>query len=132
MDTVENSNDDKNLYSTYYSKANQDRISKKKPNPDWLIDGSQIAEIIRAKDWSATPLGPIEQWSQTLRTTISLCLASTFPINILWGTEGIQIYNSGYKSLCGAIHPQSIGISLVLSVPPGGGENLSATNLWGT
>ncbi|MEK6555057.1 MAG: PAS domain S-box protein, partial [Bdellovibrionota bacterium] len=78
---------------------------------DWLSGGGEISDLIRAKDWSATPLGPIELWPQSLRTTVSLCLASNFPINIIWGPEAIQIYNQGYKVLCGGVHPRAIGES---------------------
>ncbi len=79
--------------------------------PDWLTDGGEIAEIIKARDWSKSALGPIENWPQSLRTTVSLCLASNFPINILWGPDAIQIYNTGYKELCGKAHPRAIGES---------------------
>ncbi len=82
-----------------------------KPKLDWLSGGGEIAELIRAKDWSTTPLGPIELWPQSLRTTVSLCLASNFPINIIWGPEAIQIYNDGYRVLCGGVHPRAIGES---------------------
>lgn len=70
-----------------------------------------MSELISAKDWSATPLGPIDSWPASLRTTVSLCLASNFPINIIWGPEAIQIYNIGYRVVCGSAHPQSLGES---------------------
>jgi GAF domain-containing protein len=68
-----------------------------------------MGEEIRSKDWAATPLGPIESWPQSLRTTVSLCLASNFPINLIWGPQHIQIYNDGYRPLCGGKHPTSLG-----------------------
>ena len=46
---------------------------------DFLVGGGIMGELIRAKDWSATPLGPIEDWPHSLRTAVSLCLASNFP-----------------------------------------------------
>ena len=39
-----------------------------------------MGALIRSMDWSDTPLGPLDQWPQSLRTTVSLCLSSTFPI----------------------------------------------------
>jgi signal transduction histidine kinase/FixJ family two-component response regulator len=78
---------------------------------EWLSGGGELSDLIRANDWSATPLGPIESWPQSLRTTVSLCLASNFPINIIWGPDAIQIYNAGYRVLCGAAHPRAIGES---------------------
>ena len=42
---------------------------------------------------------------------MSLCLASNFPINIIWGPDAIQIYNSGYRIVCGQAHPRAVGES---------------------
>jgi PAS domain S-box-containing protein len=78
---------------------------------EWLAGGGEMSRLILATDWSATPLGPIDTWPPNLRTTVSLCLASNFPINIIWGPEAIQIYNSGYRVVCGAAHPRAIGES---------------------
>jgi hypothetical protein len=60
-------------------------------------------------DWSRTLLGPIDTWPQSLRTTVSLCLASNFPISIAWGPHRVQIYNDGYWPICGGKHPHSMG-----------------------
>ena len=68
-----------------------------------------MAALVRSRDWSLTPLGPIERWPQSLRTTVSLCLASNFPINLIWGPEHTQIYNDGYRVLCGDAHPAALG-----------------------
>jgi PAS domain S-box-containing protein len=68
-----------------------------------------MVETILAKDWSRTALGPIDSWPQSLRTTVSLCLASNFPISIAWGPRRVQIYNDGYWPICGAKHPHSMG-----------------------
>ena len=77
--------------------------------PDFLTGGGEMGKAILAKDWSTTPLGPIESWPQSLRTTVSLCLASNFPISLAWGPKRIQIYNDGYWPICGAKHPHSMG-----------------------
>ncbi len=75
----------------------------------WLTGGGEMGKLIREMDWSKTPLGPIESWPQSLRTTVSLCLASNFPISIAWGPQRTQIYNDGYWPICGAKHPHSMG-----------------------
>jgi len=75
----------------------------------WLVGGGEMGKVVRSMDWSKTPLGPIESWPQSLRTTVSLCLASNFPISIAWGPEHVQIYNDGYWPICGAKHPGSMG-----------------------
>ena len=76
---------------------------------EFLMGGGIMGELIRSKDWSVTPLGPIDDWPQSLRTTVSLCLASNFPINLIWGPRHIQIYNEGYRPICGGKHPQALG-----------------------
>jgi len=81
-----------------------------RPEQTFLSGNSEMAKLILSKDWSATPLGPIEDWPQSLRTTVSLCLASNFPINIVWGPQSSQIYNDGYRVVCGDKHPASLGM----------------------
>jgi len=71
---------------------------------------SEMAALIRSRDWSNTPLGPVELWPQSLRTIVNLCLASNFSICIIWGPEYTQIYNDGYRIICGARHPEAMGM----------------------
>ena len=76
---------------------------------DWLVGDSGVVELIRAKDWSETPLGPIGLWPESLRTTVSLILASSFPINLIWGDDAVQIWNDAYAVVCGDKHPGDFG-----------------------
>src|SRR4051812_18368162 len=76
---------------------------------EWLAGGGEMANVIASIDWSRSPLGPIETWPQSLRTTVSLCLGSNFPINIIWGDGHNQIYNDGYRIVCGDVHPRAMG-----------------------
>jgi hypothetical protein len=46
-------------------------------------------------DWSATQLGPVNAWSQSLRTIVSTLLASRHPMFLWWGPRFVQIYNDG-------------------------------------
>ncbi|WP_044129271.1 ATP-binding protein [Rudanella lutea] len=75
----------------------------------FLAGGGEMGALIRSMDWSKTALGPVDTWPQSLRTSVSLCLSSTFPILIAWGPETIQIYNDSYRPICGAKHPESMG-----------------------
>jgi PAS domain S-box-containing protein len=75
----------------------------------FLSGGGEMGRLIRLMDWSGTPLGPVQSWPQSLRTAVSLCLASNFPINIIWGPGRVQIYNDGYRPICGGKHPRSMG-----------------------
>lgn len=74
------------------------------PRPgDWLVGGGEMARFIK------TPLGPIETWPQSLRTSVSLTQASGSPIALIWGPGHVQIYNDGYWPICGAKHPSAMG-----------------------
>jgi signal transduction histidine kinase len=75
----------------------------------WLLGGGVMARVIKDKDWSLTPLGPIESWPQSLRTTVSLVQASNSPISLVWGPGHTHIYNDGYWPICGDKHPASMG-----------------------
>jgi signal transduction histidine kinase/DNA-binding response OmpR family regulator len=75
-----------------------------------FAEGGEIGALLRALDWSATPLGPMESWPQSLRTALSICLASRFPILIWWGPELVMLYNDAYRPMLGATkHPQALG-----------------------
>ncbi|MBC7546015.1 MAG: response regulator [Candidatus Sericytochromatia bacterium] len=74
-----------------------------------LAGGGEMGALMRTIDWGLTPLGPVATWPQSLRTTVSLCLSSTFPILITWGPERVQIYNDLYRPICGEKHPRSMG-----------------------
>ncbi|RYE87877.1 MAG: hypothetical protein EOO78_35285, partial [Oxalobacteraceae bacterium] len=67
-----------------------------------------MGALIRSMDWSTTPLGPLHAWPQSLRTSVSLCLSSTFPILVAWGPDNIPIYNDAYRPICGDLHPRSM------------------------
>lgn len=71
--------------------------------------GGELGRLIRNTRWRDTPLGPIEQWPQSLRTAVSMILYSDFPMIVLWGPELIQIYNDGYRLLMGSKHPGGLG-----------------------
>ncbi len=76
---------------------------------EFLSGGGASGELMRAKDWSATALGPIESWPQSLRTSISTCLNCAFPILIWWGPELVMLYNDEYGSIIGQKHPSALG-----------------------
>ncbi|RYZ78747.1 MAG: hypothetical protein EOP04_29130, partial [Proteobacteria bacterium] len=61
-----------------------------------------MGKLIRTIDWSQTDLGPTVSWPQSLKTTISICLSSTFPTSIVWGESMVQLYNDSYRPILGA------------------------------
>src|ERR1044072_974127 len=79
--------------------------------PDnFLSGGGEMGALMRAVDWSKTPLGPVETWPQSLRTAISLMLASRFAMVIAWGPDFRFFYNDRYRPVLGASkHPGALG-----------------------
>ncbi len=75
----------------------------------WLVGESELVELIRTREWGRSELGPIEDWPESLRTTVSLCLSSSFPINVIWGPRYVQIWNEAYAKVCGDKHPGELG-----------------------
>ena len=76
---------------------------------EWLTGGGETGARMREVDWSRTALGPIEQWPQSLKTAIGVVLASPVAIVMLWGPEGVMIYNDAYSVFAGGRHPQLLG-----------------------
>jgi hypothetical protein len=73
------------------------------------IGGGELGALIRRFDWSQTSLGPLFGWPLSLRTVTSLLLLSPVPIVLLWGEEGVMIYNDAYSVFAGGRHPQLLG-----------------------
>src|SRR5271166_149491 len=75
-----------------------------------LAAGGEMGALMRSYDWSSHPLGPASSWPQSLRTALSICLESRFPILIWWGTEMFMLYNDAYRSILGSTkHPRAMG-----------------------
>ena len=68
---------------------------------NWLQSSSDMAERVRQHDWANTPLGPLEQWPDVLKTTAALCFASSFPQAIVWGPQLITLYNDAFSPILG-------------------------------
>src|SRR5687768_14279024 len=68
-----------------------------------------MAARVRAFDWAATPLGPLESWPQALRIAVGICLSSRFPMFVWWGPQLVNIYNDAYIPVLGAKHPEALG-----------------------
>lgn len=84
-------------------------ISKAKYN--FLSGGGESARLIASIDWSRTALGEIDDWPQSLRTTLSIILHSKFPMFLFWGPELICFYNDAFRPSLGVEgkHPSAMG-----------------------
>jgi signal transduction histidine kinase/FixJ family two-component response regulator len=77
----------------------------------FLDGGGEMGDLIRATDWSRTPLGPVETWPQSLRTAVGIMLSSRYAMFVWWGPELTNLYNDAYRLFLGTKHPQSLGES---------------------
>jgi len=76
---------------------------------DIISGGGQMGALMRTVDWSKTSLGAITHWPQSLRTSLSICLASRFPIVLYWGPDYTVLYNDAYSTILGSKHPRALG-----------------------
>jgi hypothetical protein len=66
---------------------------------DFLSGGGRMGAMMRAFDFSGTPLGPVADWPASLRAATSICLNSRYPMFIAWGTHRSMIYNDAYTAV---------------------------------
>ena len=75
----------------------------------FLAGHSEMARLISSRDWSQHPFGPLDQWPQSLRSALSICLQSAFPTAIYWGNELRLLYNDAWAPIPGPRHPAALG-----------------------
>lgn len=71
--------------------------------------GGEMGKRIRALDWSTTPLGPMDQWPQSLRTVVNILLASRYAMWMAWGPELTFLWNDAYRPTLGIKDPWALG-----------------------
>ncbi len=72
--------------------------------------GGQVGRDLAGVDWAATPLGPPEQWPQSLRTPVRILLTSKFSMWMGWGPELTFFCNDAYRrDTLGAKYPRALG-----------------------
>ena len=82
------------------------------PTPEfaYLPQDGEMVNMLRARDWAATPLGPPSTWPESLHLQLNVCFDSPFAIAVWWGPDLIQFYNNGYRPILGATkHPAAFG-----------------------
>ena len=82
----------------------------------FLEGGGQMSALIAAHDWSAT-LPPVERWPQSLKTAVGLLIHSPVPMVLLWGADGIMVYNDAYAGFAGTRHPGLLGARVLEGWP---------------
>ncbi len=75
----------------------------------WPSPATECGRLIGETDWSRTILGPTAGWSSELRCCVDLILASPLPLVLMWGPDGVMLYNDGYATIAGPRHPSALG-----------------------
>lgn len=88
-----------------------------KPVTPRIVGDYEMSKLIRNFEWENTSLGPIAGWPQSLVTTVNIILQSPVPIVMLWGRDGIMLYNDAYSEFAGARHPALLGSKVVEGWP---------------
>ncbi len=80
-------------------------------SPVQLNSDDQIgmAARIRAFNWSATPLGPMDDWPDALKMALSIAEHSAFPTAIYWGSDLRLLYNDAWAPIPADRHPWALG-----------------------
>ncbi len=71
--------------------------------------GGELGALMREKDWSTTPLGPVLKWPRALKTAVRIALTSRHSMGVWWGKELIYLYNDAHKATLRDKHPQALG-----------------------
>ena len=70
----------------------------------------EIGRDLAAVDWTSTPLGPVDGWPQSLRTTVNILLSSQFAMWMAWGPELTFFCNAAYRrDTLGLKYPWALG-----------------------
>ena len=76
---------------------------------DFLATGGEMGAMMRAHDWSTSPLGPPEHWPAILKTTVAMMLPAAVQIVLFWGPDFVALYNDSYAPTIGDKHPRALG-----------------------
>jgi signal transduction histidine kinase/FixJ family two-component response regulator len=79
-----------------------------KISDDAFVGGGAMGALMRDTDWASTPMGPVGQWPQSLRSAVSIMLNSRYPIAIYWGADLALLYNDAWMPILGTKHPWAL------------------------
>ena len=79
----------------------------------FLRNAGETGGLIDRFDWTATAIGPIEDWSLEMKAVLAFVLRSPTPIVALWGEKGVMIYNDAYCAFAGNRHPALLGSNVL-------------------
>jgi signal transduction histidine kinase/CheY-like chemotaxis protein len=72
--------------------------------------GTPMRDMVQAFRWEDTPLGAIDGWPASLRTSVGVVMHSVHPMFLWWGEQLTQLYNDAYVPCFGeGKHPAALG-----------------------
>ena len=79
-------------------------------DPLFFFGHSINGNIARSIDWSNSPLGKAENWSNDLKTMLAMMFSNRHPVCLFWGDEKFYFYNDAYIAIVGqSKHPSAMG-----------------------
>jgi signal transduction histidine kinase len=97
------------LFGTLVDQEMNDSSVPRNASATWLAGGGEMGARMRALDWANSPLGPLDAWPQSLRSAVSICIGSRFPIVLYWGERRVVLYNDAYAEILGQKHLWALG-----------------------
>ena len=85
------------------------RSASSSPGQAAIAGTGELAGMFREHAWDETPLGRLDDWSETLIATVNMLLLSPFGFTVFWGEELTLLYNDAYRVFLGSRHPDSFG-----------------------
>jgi PAS domain S-box-containing protein len=73
------------------------------------LERDPTIKLLNEFPWAETQLGPAEEWRPGLKGAVRLMMASTTPMVMMVGPQGILIYNDAYARFAGQRHPEIFG-----------------------
>lgn len=80
--------------------------------PSSLPARDTLADLVSRFDWASTSLGEMSTWSQSQRAIVAFALRSPLAIAMMFGADGVMVYNNAYADISGDKHPQMLGMKV--------------------
>ena len=80
--------------------------------PSSLLRRDTLADLVARFDWAATSLGAMTNWSQSQRAIVAFALRSPLGIAMMFGADGVMVYNDAYAEIAGDRHPEMLGMKV--------------------
>ncbi|WP_449410007.1 sensor histidine kinase [Methylobacterium komagatae] len=91
------------------SRHGLDGAAEPETDTGFMAGGGEMGALMRSMDWSRTAFGPVAGWSQALRSAVSICPTTRFPVVLYYGPDRALIYNDAWRPVVGDKHPWSFG-----------------------